>query len=129
MIPFRAAVSVLFRGLIPGLILLTLGTGCVVSQNKSPTKDRAYIKYWGAPKDDTRLRLAVKDVIDIQGQVTTAGSEYRAKNAPPAAQDAACLRLARQRNVTIVGKANLSEFALRGSGMNDYYGTPVNPLK
>ncbi len=110
------------------ILLISLGAGCVVPQNKSPTKDRAYVKYWGASKGDTRLRLAVKDVIDMQGEVTTAGSEYRARNAPPAKQDAACLRLARQRNVAIVGKANLSEFALRGSGMNDYYGTPVNPL-
>ncbi|HEY2573240.1 MAG TPA: amidase [Verrucomicrobiaceae bacterium] len=116
------------KWMVPGLLLVGLETGCVIPQNKSPTKDHAYVKYWDGAKDDTHLRLAVKDVIDMKGEITTAGSEYRAKNSSPARQDAACLRLARQRNVTIVGKANLSEFALRGSGMNDYYGTPVNPL-
>jgi amidase len=114
---------------IPGLLLLSLGSGCVVSQHHSPTKDRAYItKSPAAAPGAGQLRLAVKDIIDMEGVVTTGGSEYRAKNAPPAKRDAACLKLARQRNVPIVGRTNLSEFALRGSGMNDYYGTPVNPL-
>ena len=48
--------------------------------------------------------VAVKDNIDMKGVVTTAGSEYLSKNSPPAARDAACLAIARQRNVQIVGK-------------------------
>jgi len=114
------------RQLIPTLLLLSLNTGCVVSKNKSPTKDRAYITYWPA-KDRTKLRLAIKDLIDMKGVVTTAGSEYRAKNSPPAARDAECLRIARQRNVQIVGKTNLSEFAYSGLGLNPHFGTPFNP--
>ncbi len=117
------------KPIIPALLLASLGTGCVVPQNHAVTKDRAYITYSGAAKDSTQLRLAVKDLIDMKGVVTTGGSEYRAKNSPPATRDADCLKLARQRNVQIVGRTNLSEFALRGSGMNDYYGTPVNPFK
>ncbi len=112
------------------LLLMSLVTGCVVTKDKSPTKDHAYIAYWPTGDDTTKLRLAVKDLIDMKGVVTTAGSEYRAKNAAPATEDAECLKRARQRsNVQIVGKTNLPEFALRASGMNDYYGTPVNPLK
>lgn len=123
----RKFLRVLGRQILPGVVLASLGSGCVIPQNKSPTKDHAYTVYWPAAKDDTRLRLAVKDLIDMKGVVTTAGSEYLAKNSAPAKEDAACLRIARQRNVQIVGKTNLSEFALRGSGMNDYFGTPVNP--
>ena len=105
-------------------------TGCSSLQKHSATgtSDHAYIVYWPPPQGNTQLRLAVKDVIDMKGVVTTAGSEYRAKHSPPAARDAECLRLARQRNVRIVGKTNLSEFGLTSSGMNDYFGTPVNPL-
>ena len=53
------------------------------------------------------LRLAVKDLIDIKGEVTSAGSEYLYKHAKPAKEDAACLRIARKRGVAIVGKTNL----------------------
>lgn len=118
--------SAIEKRVIPALFLVSLGSGCVAPQNKSPTKDHAYTAYWPAPKDG-RLRLAVKDLIDMKGVVTTGGSEYRAKTCGPALEDADCMKIARKRNVQIVGKTNLSEFALRGSGINDYYGTPVNP--
>jgi len=72
------------------------------------------------------LRLAVKDLIDVSGHVTSAGSEYLARNNPPAAQDAKCLALARKRGVHIIGKTNLTEFAAGVSGRNDYFGTPRN---
>ena len=64
----------------------------------------------------------------MKGKVTAAGSQYLAKTSPPAARDAKCLRSARQGNVQIVGKTNLTEFALGVTGMNEYYGTPINPL-
>ena len=76
-----------------------------------------------------RLRLAVKDNIDMKGVVTTAGSEYLADTSPPASRDAECMAIARERNVQIVGKTNLSEFAVSPSGLNDYFGTPRNPFK
>jgi len=72
------------------------------------------------------LRLAVKDLIDVKGVVTTAGSEYFARTGTPALRDAECLEGARKRNVHIVGKTNLTEFAFGGSGMNEYFGTPKN---
>ncbi len=64
----------------------------------------------------------------MRGVVTTAGSEYLAKNSRPAKRDAACLTIARQRGVKIVGKTNLSEFAVSTSGINTYFGTPENPF-
>jgi amidase len=74
------------------------------------------------------LRLAVKDLIDVKGVVTTAGSEHVAETSPPAKSDAACLMISRTRNVQIVGKTNLSEFAVAPSGINDFFGTPGSPL-
>jgi amidase len=114
------------------LAFLSMGAcmGCTSLHKHSSTgtSDHAYIVYWPPPQGSRQLRLAVKDTIDMKGVVTTAGSEYRAKHSLPAARDADCLKLARQRHVWIVGKTNLSEFGLTSSGMNDYFGTPVNPL-
>ena len=84
--------------------------------------------YWQPAENSGRLKLAVKDNIDMKGLVTTAGSEFLSKNRRPAKEDAACLAIARQRNVQIVGKTNLSEFAIAPSGFNAYFGTPDNPL-
>ena len=74
------------------------------------------------------LRLAVKDNIDVAGVVTTAGSHHLESTGKPAAEDAPCLAIARERRAQIIGKTNLSEFAVSPSGLNDYYGTPRNPF-
>lgn len=112
------------------LVLLSIAclSSCATTHSGSASRSRnnAFIVYWRPPKEDERLRLAVKDNIDMKGVVTTAGSQYLAKNSPPADADAKCLAIARERNVQIVGKTNLSEFAVAVSGMNDYFGTPRN---
>jgi amidase len=117
-----------FQILLLGLALFL--TGCVspFSRPASVTHNHAFIVYWPPPKDAKGLRLAVKDLIDVKGVVTTAGSEYLAKHGDPALDDAACLAIARQRNVLIVGKTNLSEFAVAPSGFNQYFGIPQNRL-
>ena len=100
-----------------GLLIVTYLNGCSINQSQAPNRspDRAYIDYWPAPHDSNQLRLAVKDNIDIKGVVTSAGSEYLARNSPPASRDADCLTIARQRHVRIIGKTNLSEFAVAPS--------------
>ena len=119
-------------GMLTLICAMGLLSGCspVMMQPLFPKLrgDRAFIKYWPPPKEDTELRVAVKDNIDMQGVVTTAGSKYFARNAKPAAQDAACLAPVRARGATIVGKTNLNELALGVSGMNAYFGTPRNHL-
>ena len=112
------------------LSLMVVLNGCAILGNRgaSATRDHTFIAYWPAPETGGRLRLAVKDNIDMKGVVTTAGSEYVSQNSAPAARDAACLVIARQRNVQIVGKTNLSEFAVSPSGINDYFGTPKSPF-
>jgi amidase len=91
--------------------------------------NRAFIDYWPPDPNSNGLRLAVKDNIDMKGVVTTAGSEIFSITHKPAKKDAPCLAIARQRNVQIVGKTNLTEFAISPSGINEYFGTAVNPLK
>jgi amidase len=78
--------------------------------------------------DATGIRLAVKDLIDVEGVPTTAGSRALADTARPADGDAACLAGARAAGAVIVGKANLHELAYGGAGINEWFGTPVNPL-
>ena len=91
--------------------------------------DRAFIKQFPADANDKRLRLAVKDNIDMKGVITTAGSNFFLLTHQPAKRDAACLAIARRRNVQIVGKTNMTEFAVAPSGLNEFFGTPRNPLK
>ena len=74
------------------------------------------------------IRLAVKDLIDVAGVPTTAGSRALAATAAAAERDAPCLAGARAAGARIVGKANLNELAYGASGVNEYFGTPVNPL-
>ena len=118
------------KRILSAIVLVSFSTGCAVPLNRAARKspDHAYIAYWPPTKDDHRLRLAVKDLIDVKGVVTTAGSGYFARNNPPAERDVKCLAIARERNVQIVGKTNLAEFALGVTGINSYFGTPTNPL-
>lgn len=79
------------------------------------------------------VRLAVKDLIDVAGVPTTAGSRALAATAAAAERDALCLAGARAAGARaagarIVGKTNLNELAFGASGVNEYFGTPVNPL-
>ncbi|WP_322281006.1 amidase [Prosthecobacter sp.] len=112
------------------LLLLIFFNGCASSQQRQVKRSRehAFIAYWPPPAGSTGLRLAVKDNIDMKGRVTSAGSEYLAKNSAPAARDAPCLALARERNVRVVGKTNLTEFAVTVSGENRFFGSPRSRL-
>ncbi len=68
-------------------------------------------------------------MIDVKGTVTSAGSRYIATHSKPATADAECLKIARQRNVWFVGKTNLGELGLGISGANNFFGTPLNPVR
>ena len=114
------------RSILGGLLLVVCFSDCAFPRGYTE-HDRAFIDYW-PPKEKQQLRLAIKDNIDMKGVVTTAGSEYLAKTSQAATRDAQCLEIARERNVQIVGKTNLSEFAVAPSGLNEYYGTPKNPF-
>jgi len=69
---------------------------------------------------------AWKDLFDIEGRVTTAGSVVL-KSDPPAARDAPVLAAAAAAGLVTVGATNMTEFAFSGIGLNPHYGTPRNP--
>jgi Asp-tRNAAsn/Glu-tRNAGln amidotransferase A subunit and related amidases len=122
---------VILKRVIGALALLVLCIGCSFTPliNKRLSGNRAFIEYWPADANNKGLRLAVKDNIDMKGVVTTAGSQFFQQTHKPAQADAQCLAIARQRNVQIVGKTNLTEFAVSPSGVNEYFGTPENLLR
>lgn len=72
------------------------------------------------------LPVSVKDLFDVNGQVTTAGSIVAADD-PPASADALAVRRLRAAGAVIVGRTNMTEFAFSGVGLNPHYGTPRNP--
>ena len=122
------------RSSVPGLRMLAsilavqslAGCALLPKRPAAEGKDRAFTQYWPEKEGNHGLRLAVKDLIDMKGIVTTAGSEYLAKSGTPAKKDAECLEIARRRGVDIVGRTNVTEFAITVSGINDYFGTPRN---
>src|SRR5688572_21238432 len=118
------------KSFLLGLASIVLLSGCtLVPSYHSPfAQNGGFIAYWPPPENNNKLKLAVKDNIDMEGLVTTAGSKLLAKDGRRAEKDAACLAIARQRNVHIVGKTILSEFALAPSGINRDLGTPRSPL-
>ncbi len=119
-----------FIGLPVALASLLLCSGCsLVPRPSKLSGNRAFIAYWPPEPNSKQLRLAVKDNIDMKGVFTTAGSEIFSLTHKPAEKDAQCLAIARRRNVHIIGKTNLTEFAVSPSGLNEYFGTPVNPLQ
>ena len=70
--------------------------------------------------------IAIKDLFDVKGEVTRAGSRVLDARAP-ATEDAEIVRLLRRAGFVIVGKNNMTEFAYSGLGVNGHFGTPLNP--
>ena len=72
------------------------------------------------------IPVSVKDLFDVAGDITRAGSKALADTAP-ARTDATVVRRLRQAGAIIVGRTNMVEFAFSGLGLNPHYGTPKNP--
>jgi aspartyl-tRNA(Asn)/glutamyl-tRNA(Gln) amidotransferase subunit A len=79
-----------------------------------------------APSPYAGIPISIKDLFDITGQVTRAGSTVLA-NRPAATQDATSVARLRRAGFVLIGRTNMSEFAFSGLGMNPHYGTPRNP--
>ena len=73
------------------------------------------------------LAVSVKDLFDVQGQVSTAGSTVLAGRPAPA-QDAPAVARLRAAGAALVGRTNMSEFAFSGVGVNPHHGTPANAV-
>jgi aspartyl-tRNA(Asn)/glutamyl-tRNA(Gln) amidotransferase subunit A len=72
------------------------------------------------------LPISVKDLFDVCGDVTRAGSKLLA-DAAPAERDAPAVARLRAAGAVIVGRTNMVEFAFGGVGLNPHHGTPKNP--
>jgi aspartyl-tRNA(Asn)/glutamyl-tRNA(Gln) amidotransferase subunit A len=71
--------------------------------------------------------ISIKDLFDVAGERTRAGSKILAEEAAPAAADAPVVQRLRRAGAVIVAKTNMSEFAFSGIGANPHFGTPGNP--
>jgi aspartyl-tRNA(Asn)/glutamyl-tRNA(Gln) amidotransferase subunit A len=74
----------------------------------------------------TGIAVSIKDLFDVAGQTTAAGSTVLAQ-APAATHDCTAVARLRAAGATLAGRTNMVEFAFSGVGINPHYGTPVNP--
>src|SRR5260221_14557330 len=72
--------------------------------------------------------VSIKDLFDVKGEVTRAGSRVLAAEGLVAPADAPVVARLRAAGAVIVAKTNMSEFAFSGIGANPHYGTPGNPF-
>jgi aspartyl-tRNA(Asn)/glutamyl-tRNA(Gln) amidotransferase subunit A len=81
----------------------------------------------GAAPPFAGIPISLKDLFDIAGQPTRAGSRVL-ENAPPAARDAPVVARLRTAGFLPIGRTTMTEFAFSGLGINEYAGTPKNPF-
>ncbi|HEY1891252.1 MAG TPA: amidase [Steroidobacteraceae bacterium] len=73
------------------------------------------------------IPVSIKDLFDIAGDVTTAGSKVL-RGEPPARADCGAVARLRAAGFIPIGRTNMTEFAYSGLGLNPHYGTPLNPF-
>jgi aspartyl-tRNA(Asn)/glutamyl-tRNA(Gln) amidotransferase subunit A len=76
-----------------------------------------------APSPFAGIPVSIKDLFDIKGQVTRAGSRAL-EDSPPAAADAPVVARLRRAGFVVIGRTNMTEFAYSGIGINPHFGTP-----
>jgi aspartyl-tRNA(Asn)/glutamyl-tRNA(Gln) amidotransferase subunit A len=76
-----------------------------------------------APSPFAGIPVSIKDLFDIKGQVTRAGSRALEDSAP-AEVDAPVVARLRQAGFIVIGRTNMTEFAYSGIGINPHFGTP-----
>ncbi|HEU0150385.1 MAG TPA: amidase [Bradyrhizobium sp.] len=69
------------------------------------------------------IPVSIKDLFDIKGQVTRAGSRALEDTAPAEADAPVVARL-RRAGFVVIGRTNMTEFAFSGIGINPHFGTP-----
>ncbi len=77
------------------------------------------------PSPYAGIPFSAKDLFDIAGQVTTAGSKLL-QNAPAALSDAPAIAALKAAGFVLLGRTNMTEFAYSGVGLNPHYGTPAS---
>src|SRR5262249_5743696 len=76
-----------------------------------------------APSRFAGIPVSIKDLFDIRGQVTRAGSRAL-QDSPPAEADAPVVARLRAAGFVVIGRTNMTEFAYSGIGINPHYRTP-----
>src|SRR5262249_9144446 len=76
-----------------------------------------------APSPFAGIPVSIKDLFDIKGQVTCAGSRAL-QDSPPAEADAPVVARLRAAGFVVMGRTNMTEFAYSGIGINPHYDTP-----
>jgi len=92
--------------------------GAAVAADKAIRARQALGPFHGVP-------IAIKDIIDIEGRITTAGSASRLNHV--AATTATVVRRALAQGMIVLGKTHTVEFACGAWGTNQHMGTPWNP--
>ncbi len=80
-----------------------------------------------APGPFAGIPISLKDLLDVAGEPTLAGSVVLA-NAPPAQSHAPLVQRLLAAGLVPVGRTNMTEFAFSGVGINPHYGTPRSPF-
>jgi aspartyl-tRNA(Asn)/glutamyl-tRNA(Gln) amidotransferase subunit A len=81
-------------------------------------------KAHAAPSPFAGIPVSIKDLFDIKGQVTRAGSRALEEDCTPAEADAPVVARLRRAGFIVIGRTNMTEFAYSGIGINPHYGTP-----
>ena len=84
-------------------------------------------RHGAAPSRYAGIPISVKDLFDLAGDVTRAGSVALA-DAPPATRDAPAIARLKAAGLIVTGRSNMTEFAFSGLGINPHYDTPRNPF-
>lgn len=74
------------------------------------------------------LPVSVKDLFDVAGETTRAGSRVL-DDVAPATIDAPAVARLRRAGAVLIGRTNMSEFAFSGLGLNPWRGTPRSPWR
>lgn len=69
--------------------------------------------------------VSIKDLFDVAGTTTLAGSKLR-RRCQPAVTDAPAVARLRRAGAVLIGRTNMTEFAFSGLGLNPHWGTPGN---
>ncbi|GLI24941.1 aspartyl-tRNA(Asn)/glutamyl-tRNA(Gln) amidotransferase subunit A [Xanthobacter flavus] len=85
-------------------------------------------KAGAAPSPFAGIPIGVKDLFDVAGEVTAAGSKVL-RDSPPAKADAPAVARLRRAGFVVVGRNTMTEFAYSGLGMNPHTGNPAAPFE
>jgi aspartyl-tRNA(Asn)/glutamyl-tRNA(Gln) amidotransferase subunit A len=79
-----------------------------------------------APSSIAGIPISIKDLCDVQGETTLAGTKAL-DDAPPAGADAPVVQRLKAAGAVLVGRTNMTQFAFSAVGINPHFGTPGNP--